>query len=82
MYYVYLLQSENDEYYIGFSSDLKVRFTAHNMGQVKSTAGRNWQLVYYEAYLMQEAARDRERILKHDGRSRRALMERVKRHLE
>jgi hypothetical protein len=37
---------------------------------------------YYEAYASEEAARDRERVLKHDGRSRRALMERIKRHLE
>ena len=36
---------------------------------------------YYEAYLTEEAARDRERILKHDGRVKRFLMDRIRKHL-
>ena len=80
--FVYLLQSEQGDFYIGYSSDVESRLDAHNAGQNRSTRGRQWRLIFVEAYLTSRAARDRERILKHDGRSRRALMDRVKRHLE
>ncbi len=72
------IHSDNDQFYIGYSSDLRARITAHNEGQTKSTRGRIWKLVYYEAYLDEKSARHRERMLKHDGRTRRYLMERVK----
>ncbi len=78
MHYVYIIHSDNDQFYIGYSSDLRARITAHNEGQTKSTRGRIWKLVYYEAYLDEKSARHRERMLKHDGRTRRYLMERVK----
>jgi len=82
MYYVYVIRNECSENYIGYSSDLKARFKAHNEGQNPSTRNQRWTLIYYEAYASQEAARDREPILKHDGRTRRALMERINRHYE
>ena len=84
MYYVYLLRSKDqyDNFYIGFSADLKRRVAEHNSGSNKSTSGRQWELVYYESYLVKKAAVDRERILKHDGRVRRFLMDRIKKHLE
>jgi putative endonuclease len=80
MHYVYVLQGERDpeRFYIGFSSDLRARLEQHNGGQNRSTVGQSWRLVYYEAYLTRSAAQGRERILKHDGRSRRALMDRIK----
>ena len=34
-------------------------------------------MVYHEAYLSEKAGRDRERMLKHDGRMRRHLMKRI-----
>jgi|APCry1669189070_1035195.scaffolds.fasta_scaffold48301_1 putative endonuclease len=79
MYYVYVLKNERGAYYIGWSSDLRSRLRAHNDGQNASTQGHSWQLLYYEAYGSDVAARERERILKHDGRSRRALMDRINR---
>jgi putative endonuclease len=82
VWFVYLLKSEHGEFYIGFTSDLERRIQAHNDGLNRSTRGRPWRLAYCEMYTSEAAARDRERILKHDGRSRRALMERVTRHLE
>ena len=82
MFYVYVLRSERSEFYIGYTSDLQARLKAHNDGLNRSTSGRVWHVVYYEAYQSDAAARDRERILKKDGRSRYALMERLKRHLE
>ena len=82
MFYVYVIGNERSEYYIGYSSDLRARIKAHNEGRNRSTRQHQWTLVYYEAYASEHAARERERILKHDGRSRRALMERISRHQE
>ena len=82
MFYVYVLRSVRGEHYIGYSADLKARVAAHNRSQNRSTRGRGRSLIYYEAYATETAARHRERILKHDGRTRRALMERLQRHHE
>ncbi|WP_051550855.1 GIY-YIG nuclease family protein [Legionella geestiana] len=38
MYYVYFLELSNNNIYVGFSSNLKQRFKAHNDGRVPSTA--------------------------------------------
>ena len=84
MFYVYLLRSEdrNREFYIGSTTDLKRRYKEHNEGKSPYTKDSSWKLVYYEAYTTLKAAREREELLKHDGRSRRFLMERIKKHLE
>jgi putative endonuclease len=82
MFYVYVLNSDADDVYIGYSADLRARLQSHHAGRNRSTRGRCWRLVYYEAYTTETAARDRKRILKHDGTSRRALMERLRRHLK
>ena len=83
MHYVYVLQNVDrcDDFYLGFSSDLRQRVEDHNQGRNQSTCGRTWRLVYYEAYLTEAAARRRERRLKHDGRVRRFLMDRIKESL-
>ena len=75
MHYVYIIHSDNDQFYIGYSSDLRARITAHNEGQTKSTRELIWELVYYETYLDEKSPRHREIMLKHDGRTRRYLME-------
>ena len=84
MNYVYVLQSREDEpeFYIGFTSDLRRRFREHCSGSNRSTAGRAWRLVYYEAYLAVEAARDRERKLKKHGRVKQLLLARIQASLE
>lgn len=66
MYYVYILKSlKNNDIYIGFTSDLKIRFKLHNSGQVRATKDNiPWRLVYYEAYLSKHDAVKRERQLK------------------
>ena len=38
MYYIYFLELSNSDIYVGFSSNLKQRFKAHNDGKVPSTA--------------------------------------------
>ena len=62
MHYVYIIHSDNDQFYIGYSSDLRARITAHNEEQTKSTRGRIWELAYYEAYLDEKSARHRENV--------------------
>ena len=83
MYYVCLLQNVEraDEFYLGYSSDLKQRVHAHNTGENRSTRGREWRVAYDEAYLSEDAARERERRLKSNGRMKQFLLERVKKHL-
>ena len=84
MFYVYVLQSKNDEsrYYLGSTKDLRQRLKSHNLGENKATKGSQWKLVYYEAYVKLKSARDREHKLKHDGRAKRFLMQRIKKSLE
>ena len=38
MHYVYFLELSNGNIYVGFSSNLKQRFQAHNHGKVPTTA--------------------------------------------
>ena len=66
MYYSYVLFSEKDnEFYIGFTKDLKLRFEKHTKGQVESTKNRRpLKLIYYEACLNQSDATKREKYLK------------------
>ena len=84
MFYVYVLQSISDEnkFYLGSTKDLKQRIKSHNQGENKATKGSQWELVYYEAYIVLTAARQREHKLKHDGRSKRFLMQRIKESLK
>ena len=76
MFYVYVLKNpETGALYYGFSSDLKQRFAKHQ--EMRKPAG--WELVYYEAYLNEQDARDRERMLKHYGAARGHLKKRIAR---
>ena len=80
MFYVYVVQCEDDgsRFYIGSTKDLRKRLSQHNAGQSAATTGYQWKLVYYEAYLKSEAARQREQQLKHHGKTKQALMTRIK----
>ncbi|MCK4664359.1 MAG: GIY-YIG nuclease family protein [Bacteroidales bacterium] len=66
MFYTYVLLSEKDDnLYIGFTKDLKLRFEQHRKGFVKSTKNRRpLNLIYYEACLIQDDAIRREKYLK------------------
>lgn len=66
MYYVYILMSELDQnFYVGYSHDLKSRLLQHEKGLVPSTKKRRpLKLVYYEASLNQQDAIHREKYLK------------------
>ena len=80
MFYVYVLRcvDESERFYLGSTQDLKKRFASHNAGENKATKGCQWQLVYYEAYVSLDAARKREHQLKYHGRTKQALMQRIK----
>ena len=83
MFYVYVMvEKKTQKEYIGFSTDLKKRVSQHQKGWgAKSTKHGDWHLAYYEAYLSEKDARDRERKLKHYGQSRTHLFQRIKHSL-
>ena len=66
MFYTYVLHSKKDNnFYVGFTKDLKLRFEQHNKGQVESTENRRpFELIYYEACIDQKDAIKREKYLK------------------
>ena len=66
MHYVYVLVSQKDgDLYTGYTNDLRARFHKHNAGKVLATKLRiPFKLMYYEAYLDEWDARDRERYFK------------------
>ncbi len=71
MHYVYVLQRGENDYYIGYSTDLVRRVKQH----AKEHPG--YTLSYYEAYKNAVLARRRERLLKHYGSAWRGLKKRM-----
>ena len=78
-YYVYLIQSLIDnQWYTGYTPNLKKRILKHNQGIVRSTKGRKpFKLIYYEACLSKKDAKAREKYLK-SGMGKRYLKNRLK----
>jgi len=67
MFYVYVLMNpKTGSLYYGFSTNLRQRFGKHQ----KMPKHTGWKLVYYEGYLNEQDARDRERMLKQYGAAR------------
>jgi len=65
VYYVYILLLKHNTYYIGFTTDLKKRFKAHNQGLVSSTKNlRPIKLVFYAAFISKVKALNFEKYLK------------------
>jgi len=83
MYYVYVLQSQKDQnLYTGFTVNLKRRLQEHNEGSKPSTKSRRpFRLIYYEAYLLEEDAKARERYLK-TSMGKRVIKKQLKNYLE
>ena len=66
MYYTYILLSEKDnQFYAGYTQNLKLRFEQHSKGLVEPTKNRRpLKLIYYEACLNQKDALKREKYFK------------------
>lgn len=70
MAYFYVLQSVKnpDWFYKGSTTDLQRRISQHTNGEVDSTKSYlPLRLVYYEMYVNEEAARQRESLVKNNG---------------
>ncbi|MBE9469471.1 MAG: GIY-YIG nuclease family protein [Bacteroidetes bacterium] len=82
MYYIYILQSERDNnFYTGYTSDLRKRINEHNGGNVISTKKRTpLKLVYFEGCLSQKDAIHREKYLKTSW-GKRYIKNRIKNYL-
>jgi len=80
MFYVYLLKIKgikNKNFYIGYSSDLKIRMREHLAGKVRTTKNRKPELLYYEAYTDKYLALKRVKGLKSSGSVYSALIKRL-----
>lgn len=81
MFYVYLLQSKikEKEFYLGSTKDFSNRLDMHNSKKIKSTSRYvPWRLIYYESFLSEKDAREREKALKHHGKGMSELKKRLK----
>lgn len=64
--------------YIGSTNNLKRRLLEHNSGGVFSTKRyMPWTLLYFEAYIIENLARLREKRLKYNGNAIRELKKRI-----
>jgi len=82
MYFVYVLQSQDNKLYVGLTNDIHRRLREHNDGKTRSTrARRPLKLIHSEEFLTRSSARDRERFLK-SGRGRRLIRELLQRNTE
>ena len=64
-YYTYVLRCADGNFYVGYTGDLRARLGQHEKGRVATTATKlPVTLVYYEACLSEDSARQRERQLK------------------
>ncbi len=81
-YYIYILQSEKDNnFYTGYTSDLRKRLDEHNNGLVTSTKNRRpFQSVYFEGCLSKKDALHREKYLKTSW-GKRYIKTRIKNYL-
>jgi putative endonuclease len=85
MHYFYVLQSRKNSnwFYKGSTNDLRKRVTEHQRGEVTSTKPYlPLHLVYYEAYVNEKAAREREVSVKKSGSVWMPLMKRIKKSLD
>jgi len=65
MYYVYILENESGDHYIGYTTNLKRRIKDHNHSKSRWTKKKGpWRLVYKEAHPTKKEAYLRERQIK------------------
>ena len=77
--FVYVLRNQEGRFYIGHTSDLRLRLQRHNEGKVFWTKSRGpWELFHSEQFDTRSEAMKRERRLK-GLKSKRALEQYVAR---
>ena len=83
MFYVYIIKSKKDEsIYIGYTDNLKRRFSEHNKLESKYTKNKApFEIVYYEAYKAMSDAKYRENNLKRFAKAHIQLKGRIKNSL-
>jgi len=67
MYYVYIIQSINfpNQYYVGYSEDLRARIRDHNWGEsIHTSKFKPWGLIYYSGFTSEAIAKKFEYYLK------------------
>lgn len=82
-YYVYVLYSLRDGgFYIGFTTNLKLRLFKHAKAEVPATKPRTpFKLIHYEYFINEDDAKAREEFLK-SGFGRKQFKEILKRTLD
>ncbi len=76
MHYVYVLKAiKTNELYYGYTNNLERRIVEHNRKQTQ-------KLIYYEAYIAEADARNREKQLKNYAQALTALKIRLKESLK
>ena len=81
MWYFYVLKSHKNPnwFYKGSTGNLRLRVEQHNNGEVTSTRPYiPLKLVYYEAYILEKTARERESSVKKSGSVWTPLMKRIR----
>lgn len=74
-----MLKDEKGKLYFGYSADLKRRIKEHLQYKVYTTKRMSLpRLIYYEAYINEHAAKEREKKLKQFGSSYKGLIKRLK----
>ncbi|HEC20942.1 MAG TPA: GIY-YIG nuclease family protein [Candidatus Peregrinibacteria bacterium] len=64
-FYVYVIRSGCDKFYIGSTDNLQKRLNQHNQGLSKWTSRyKNWKLVYCEQFKTRTKALRREKFIK------------------
>ena len=81
MFYVYIIQNDNNALYYGSTNDLRRRMKEHNSGKSYSTRGHVWRFVYYESFTSEIDAREREKQLKRHGQAKAQLRRRIRRSI-
>lgn len=81
-YYVYVLRSKKtNQWYTGYTEDLRKRFKEHNDGKSTYTKKKGpYELIYYESYRNKDDARSRELQIK-SGTGKAYLRKRLNRFL-
>ena len=75
MYFVYVLRNNiTGELYYGYTNNLDRRLEEHGH--------HKWDLIYYEAYVAESDAREREKKLKQYGQARSHLKNRLRNSLQ